>query len=143
MTIHQVSIFAENKPGSLARVTATLSKASVNIRATTIATSDTFGVISLIVDDPERACKALSDEGIMATQKKVIAVLIDDRPGGLDNLIQLLFREGINIGNAYGFVMESSKTAVFVVDTDEADRTEEVVAKGGFKMLSASDISAL
>ena len=143
MSIQQVSIFAENKPGSLAKVTSVLSAAKINIRATTIATSDTFGVISLIVDDAGRACQTLTDAGIMATLKNVIAVLIDDRPGGLDNLIQLLYKTKVNIGNAYGFVLESSKSAVFVVDVDPADKAEELITQGGFKMLSAAELAAL
>ena len=64
MVAYQLSIFAENKPGKLARVTGVLAKEKINIRATTIATADTFGVINLIVDDPRRAEKALSDAGM-------------------------------------------------------------------------------
>ena len=143
MIVKQLSIFAENKPGSLARVTAILSKTKINIRATTISTSDTFGVISLIVDNPEQACKALSDEGVMVTLKDVIAVLIDDRPGGLDRLVQLLYKEKINIVNAYGFVLDSAKSAVFVIDADPIDRAESLIEQGGFKMLSAQELSAV
>jgi len=122
MITRQISVFAENKPGSLARVTGILAREKINIRATTIATSDTFGVINLIVDDPDRAFKALAKEGVMATMKDVIAVVIDDRPGGLDKLTQCLFKENININNAYGFVLESWKTAVFVLDVDHKER---------------------
>ncbi len=143
MIVKQLSIFAENKPGSLARVTGILSKARINIRATTISTSDTFGVVGLIVDNPERACQALSDEGIMVTLKDVIAVLIDDRPGGLDQLVQLLYKENINVVNAYGFVLESSKTAVFVIDADPIDRAEKLIEQGGFKTLDARQLSAV
>ena len=143
MIVQQVSVFAENKPGSLAKVTAVLSKAKINIRATTIATSDTFGVISLIVDDPVRACKVLTDAGIMSTLKSVIAVLIEDSPGGLDALIQLLCKENVNIGNAYGFVLESSKSAVFVVDVDQAEKAQQIIAQGGFKMLGEKELAAL
>jgi len=143
MIVQQLSIFAENKPGSLARVTSILSRHKINIRATTISTSDTFGVVSLIVDDPERAGKVLSDEGLMVTLKDVIAVLIDDRPGGLDKLIQLLYQENINIGNAYGFVLESAQSAVFVVDVDQADRAEKLIEQAGFKMLDSKSLSAV
>jgi len=143
MIIRQLSIFAENRPGSLARVTGILRRENINIRATTISTSDTFGVINLIVDDPDRADEALKRAGLMVTLKNVIAVLIDDRPGGLDRLTQILFREKININNAYGFVLESLKTAVFVVDVDQMERAQAVIEKEGFKMLDMKTLASL
>lgn len=141
MIVQQLSIFAENKPGSLARMTSILSRQKINIRATTISTSDTFGVVSLIVDDPKRAHRALSEEGLMVTLKDVIAVVIDDRPGGLDKLVQLLYKEKVNIGNAYGFVLKSTDSAVFVVDVDQPERAEKLIEQGGFKMLDAEALS--
>jgi hypothetical protein len=143
MIIRQLSIFAENRPGSLARVTGILRRENINIRATTISTSDTFGVINLIVDDPDRADEPLRRAGLMVTLKNVIAVLIDDRPGGLDRLTQILFREKININNAYGFVLESLKTAVFVVDVDQMERAQAVIEKEGFKMLDMKTLASL
>ncbi len=143
MITRQISVFAENKPGSLARVTGILGREKINIRATTIATSDTFGVINLIVDDPDRAFKALTREGVMATMKDVIAVVIDDKPGGLDKLTQCLFKENININNAYGFVLESWKTAVFVLDVDQMEKTVEALKQKGFKMLDTDALSSL
>jgi len=143
MITHQLSVFAENKPGSLARVTAILAREKINIRATTIASSDTFGVINLIVDDPQRAQKALSKEGLMVTMKKVFAVVIEDKPGGLNKLTQCLYKEKININNAYGFVLESWKTAVFVVDVDQTEKTEQILKREGFKLLDEDALSAI
>lgn len=143
MITRQLSVFAENKPGSLARVTAILSREKINIRATTIASSDTFGVINLIVDDPERAQKALSKDGLMVTTKKVFAVVIEDKPGGLNKLTQCLHKENININNAYGFVLESWKTAVFVVDVDQIEKTEEILKRERFKLLDEEALSAI
>ncbi len=143
MITRQISIFAENKPGSLARVTSILAREKINIRATTIASSDTFGVINLIVDDPEKAVKALKKEGLMVTLKDVIAVVIDDKPGGLDKLIQVLFKEQINVNNAYGFVLESWKTAIFVVDVDQKEKAEKLLRSEGFKMLDENSLSAI
>ena len=124
MIVHQISVFAENKPGQLARLTRILGKEKVNIRATTIATTATFGVINLIVDDPQKAIQAIKKDGMMVTTKEVIAVIIEDKPGGLDRLTQLLFKENINVNNAYGFVLDSWKTAVFVVEVDDGQGPE-------------------
>lgn len=143
MITHQISVFAENKPGSLARVTSILAKEKINIRATTIATSDTFGVINLIVDDPQRAVRSLANEGLMVTLRDVIAVMIDDKPGGLDRLTQCLYREQINVNNAYGFVLESWKTAVFVVDVDQREKAEAVLKENGFTLLDEKFLAAI
>jgi hypothetical protein len=143
MIAYQLSVFAEDKPGKLAHVTSVLAKADISIRATTISTSDTFGVINLIVDEPKRAEKALTDAGMTVHLKSVLAVLIPDKPGGLDKLMQLLFKEGININNAYGFVLECSARAVFVVDVDQIEKTEKLVEKNGFKTLDTDSLSAI
>lgn len=139
----QLSIFAENKPGRLAAVTRVLAKEKINIRATTIATSDTFGVINLIVDEPERAGRALTAAGMTVTLNPVLAVVIPDQPGGLDKLTQLLLAEEINVNNAYGFVLESSKKAIFVVSVDQVERAEKLLEKKGFQTLDAESLSAI
>jgi hypothetical protein len=143
MSVHQISVFAENKPGQLARLTRILSRENVNIRATTIATTATFGVISLIVDDPPKAIEAIRKDGMMVTTKDVIAVVIDDRPGGLDRLTQLLLKEGINVNNAYGFVLDSRKTAVFVVEVDATEKAQALIEKAGFKTLDDASLSSV
>jgi hypothetical protein len=143
MIAQQLSIFAENKPGKLAAVTAVLAREKINIRATTISTSDTFGVISLIVDEPARAQAALTKAGMMVSLRNVLAVLIDDKPGGLDRLTQLLFKESININNAYGFVLESREKAVFVLDVDQIEKAVKIIEKHGFKTLDVEALSAI
>lgn len=143
MIAYQLSIFAENKPGKLAQVTSALAKEKVNIRATTISTSDTFGVINLIVDDPHRAREVLVKAGMTVHLREVLAVLIADQPGGLDMLTKLLEKEGMNINNAYGFVLESGKKAVFVVDVDQLERTEKLLEKHGFQTLDTDALSAV
>jgi hypothetical protein len=143
MITYQLSIFAENKPGRLAAVTQVLAREKINIRATTIATSDTFGVINLIVDDPPRAEAALTNAGMTVTLSRVLAVVIPDQPGGLDKLTQLLFAEGININNAYGFVLEGSRKAVFVVSVDQIEKAEKLLEKKGFQTLDAEALSAV
>ena len=143
MFANQLSIFAENKSGKLAHITGVLAKEKINIRATTIATADTFGIINLIVDDPKRAEKALSDAGMTVHLREVLAILIPDTPGGLDNLMQLLYQEGININNAYGFVLESSRKAVFVVDVDQMHKTEKLLDLKGFKTLDSESLSKM
>lgn len=143
MIAQQLSIFAENKPGKLAAVTSVLAREQISIRATTISTSDTFGVISLIVDDPKRAQAVLAQAGMMVRLRNVLAVLIDDRPGGLDRLTQLLYKENINVNNAYGFVLENREKAVFVVDVDQIEKAEKLIEANGFITLGADALSGV
>jgi hypothetical protein len=143
MIAYQISVFAENKPGRLAKVTAILAKEKINIRAISISTSDEFGVINLLVDNPKEGQKALAKEGLTASLKQVVAILIEDRPGGLDKLVQLLARENVNVENAYGFVLESWKRAVFVIEVDQIQRTQEILKEAGFETLNAEELSAV
>jgi hypothetical protein len=143
MIANQISIFAENKPGKLAAVTHILAQEGINIRATTISTSDTFGVINLIVDHPQKAREALTKAGMLAKLRQVLAVLIEDQPGGLDKLAQLLFNEGINVNNAYGFVLESHLKAVFVVDVDQLEKAERIIEDNGFKTIGPEILSVV
>ena len=143
MIAHQISIFAENKPGKLATVTRILAQEGINIRATTISTSDTFGVINLIVDNPAKAQDALTKAGMLVKLRPVLAVLIEDQPGGLDRLAKLLFQEGVNVNNAYGFVLESQIKAVFVVDVDQLEKAEKIMEDNGFKTLGPDALSVV
>lgn len=143
MIFYQLSIFAENKPGRLAAVTRILAEGKINIRATTISTSDTFGVINLIVDDPKRAEEELTKAGMTVTLSRVLAVVIPDQPGGLDRLTQLLLTENVNINNAYGFVLEGHRKAIFVVSVDQIEKAESLLDKNGFQTLDAGAFSAV
>ncbi|MFY9149407.1 MAG: ACT domain-containing protein [Smithellaceae bacterium] len=143
MIAYQLSVHAENKPGQLAGVTALLARAGISIRATTITTFGQTGIINLIVDEPKRAEKVLIQAGKTVYLKDVLAVLIPDRPGGLDRLMQLLYQEGININNAYGFVLECGEKAVFVVDVDRIEKTEKLLEKNKFETLDTEALSAV
>ncbi|MDD5475365.1 MAG: ACT domain-containing protein [Syntrophales bacterium] len=143
MVAYQLSIFAENKPGRLAKVTSLMAAGKINIRAITISSSDAFGVINMLVDEPDRAHKILTEAGLTVSLKPVVAVVIPDKPGGLDNLIQLLSREEINIENAYGFVLESWEKAVFVVEIDQIDKTVAVLEAEKFETLDTEALSAI
>lgn len=143
MISYQISIFAENKPGRLAKVTGILGREKINIRAITISSSDAFGVINIIADDPKRAKKVLTKEGLTVSLKEVVAVIIEDKPGGLDKLVQLLAENEINVENAYGFVLESWEKAVFVVDVDQMEKTQELLENAGFETLDADALAAV
>ncbi len=143
MIAHQLLIPAENKPGKLAEVTHILAGEKLNIRAITISSFGKEGFLNIIVEDPKAALKALEKAGISVSLKEIIAVLIDDRPGGLDSLAQILADNKINIENAYGFVLESFKQAIFVLDVQEIEKALKLIEKNGFKTLSSEYLSTI
>lgn len=143
MKAYQITVSAENKPGMLASITGPLNKEKINIRAISISSFGKSGFFNIITDDQEKALKTLRAKGLEATLKEIIAVLIDDRPGGLDKLIQLLAERKINADNAYGFVIESRKNAVFIIDTAQIQEALEIITKGGFKTLNSEALSSI
>ncbi|MGQ9630813.1 MAG: ACT domain-containing protein [bacterium] len=140
---HQIAVFAENKPGRIGRITGVLAEAGVNIRAITIASSGEYGVIKFLVDKPDAAQKALSEAGITARPKEIIAVLMEDRPGGLHKIAQVLERKNINIEDAYGFVIEDKKMAVLVIEVESILEAERIFQEAGLRTLRDEEIYAL
>lgn len=143
MKAYQLTIPVENKPGVLAQITSILARKKINIRSATISSFGDSGFINLIVDNPKLGQKVLDKEGVPVELKEVVAVLIEDRPGGLDKLLQILFVENINIENGYGFVIESRKNAVFILDINDLDRAKDLIKSSGFKTLTPQELSEI
>ncbi len=140
---HQISVFVENKPGRIERVTEILMKANVNIRAITVMGTFEYGVIKLLVDKPEIAYESLKSQGITAYKREILAVLMDDRPGGLHRIAKVFGERQINIEDAYGFVIEDKKRAVLVVDVGKMREAEKVLKEEGLTILSDEEIYSL
>jgi hypothetical protein len=140
---HQISVFVENKPGRIERVTEILMKADVNIRAITVTGTFEYGVIKLLVDKPDAAHQALSAQGISVHKREIIAILMDDRPGGLNRIAKIFGRKKINIDDAYGFVIQDKKRAVLVIDVGKIQEAETVLKEEGLTVLSDEEIYSL
>jgi hypothetical protein len=140
---HQISVFVENKPGRIERVTEILMKADVNIRAITVTGTFEYGVIKLLVDKPDAAHRALSAQGISVHKREIIAILMDDRPGGLNRIAKVFGRKKINIDDAYGFVIQDKKKAVLVIDVGKIQEAETVLKEEGLTVLSDEEIYSL
>jgi hypothetical protein len=133
---HQVSVFIENKPGRLEKICEVLSRSRVNIRAMTLATSSAgWGVLNLLVDQPQAAKDALCANGHPAALREIVVVEMPDRPGGLHQTLALLSQAGLNIENAYGTVLREGKAAILVVDVEKVKQAQEVFAKAGVQLL--------
>jgi len=140
---NQVNVFAQNQPGRLERLTEVLLEEGINIRAITISGSEDYGVIKLLVDDPGKAFEALQREGFSAFMKEVIAVVMDDRPGGLHSVCRVLGDSGVNVEDAYGFVFQDRKTAILVVEVDEIPEAEDILRAKGLEFLSDAELYSL
>lgn len=140
---YQVSVFAENKPGKIEKITDVLSKKDINIRAITISDSGDYGIIKLLLDRPEEGCEYLKESGITATLKEIVAVKIKDRPGGLHEIASILTEQNINVEDAYGFMVKSHEEAVFVFQVENTKKAENILTGKGFKILTGSELYLL
>jgi len=140
---HQISVFMENKPGRLERVTDLLTKAGVNIRAFTVSGTYEYGVMKFLVDQPDKAFEALRSQGIPANQREILAIIMDDRPGGLHRLAKFFGQRKLNIEDAYGFVIEDKKRAVLVVDVEKIGEAQKALQEEGMTILTDEEIYSL
>ena len=140
---HQISVFVENKPGRIERVTDILARAGVNIRAFTVMGTYEYGVMKFLVDKPDRGLEALKAQGISAHKREILAILMDDRPGGLNRLAKIFGQRKVNIEDAYGFVIEDKKRAVMVVDVEKISEAEGILKEEGIPTLTDEEIYAL
>jgi hypothetical protein len=140
---HQVSVFAENKPGKISRITEVLSRHSINIRAITISDSGDYGIIKLLLDKPQAGNEALQGEGIASTLKDIAAIKIDDSPGGLHSAASVLAREQINVEDAYGFTIREKNLAIFVFQVENVPLTEKILKAEGFEVISDNELYLL
>ena len=140
---HQVSVFVQNKPGRLERVTDAIARAKVSIRAFTVSGTYEYGVMKFLVDKPDKALEALTAQGIPAHKREILAVLMDDRPGGLYRIAKIFGQRKINIEDAYGFVIEDKKRAVLVLDVEKIAEAKRALKEEGLTTLSDQEIYSL
>ncbi len=143
MLIKQISVFIENKSGRLAEVTQILGQNAIDISALSVADTTDFGILRLIVNNPDKAEKVLKDNEFTVSSTNVIGIAVEDKPGGLSKALTLLEKQGIGIEYMYAFVGKSSDEALVIIRVDEADKAIGVLDKGGIKVLSSESVYKL
>ncbi len=143
MKVEQISIFLENKSGRLAEVTQLLAGAGVNIRALSLADTADFGILRLIVDQNDRAKRALMDGGFTVGKTEVLAVEVPDRPGGLSHILRTLDAARINVEYMYAFVQRSGDNALLIFRFDDLDHAIRVLTGADIHVLPGSEVYAL
>ncbi len=140
MKLEQLSIFLENRAGRLCEVTKVLSEAGVNIRALALADTSDFGILRLIVSDTEKAKHTLKEHGFTVGRTSVVAVEVEDKPGGLHRVLDVLSKEQINVEYMYAFVQQSKKNAVLIFRFDRTDQAIEVLKRANITVLSGDEL---
>jgi len=143
MKISQISVFLENKKGRLYEVCRLFGENGINIRALTIAENDEFGILRMVVNDPEKAIKVLKDNGIVAKQTEIIAVEVEDKPGGLAGILKALEDSNVNVEYMYGFVEKHTDKALMVFRFDNIDEAIKVLTKNNIKIVAKNDVIKL
>lgn len=140
MKIKQISVFLENKSGRLAAVTRLLAKLAINIRALSIADTSDFGILRLIVDQPDEAYKGLKEAGFTVSLTEVLGVEMPDRPGGLSSILEVMEQEGINIEYLYAFIGRAGKGAIVIFRVEEPDKAIQAMKSRGIYVLEVEKI---
>jgi hypothetical protein len=143
MKLKQISIFLENRKGRLWKALNILSGANINIRALSIADTSEFGILRMIVPEPELAKKNLEEANFVVKVNDVIAVSIRDEPGGLDSVLEALNKSDINVEYLYAFVEKKGENAIVVIRTEDIDAGIKALNDGGITMLSSEEVYIL
>ena len=143
MSLKQLTIFVENKQGTLVDITDILAKNNVNMRALSIADTQDFGILRLIVDNNEVATKALQDAGYLIKMTDVVGVKIGDQPGKLSKALEVLDEAKINMEYLYAFMARTEKHAYVVLRVADNDMAEKALEDAGFHMITDADVDKL
>ncbi len=142
MLIKQISIFIPNKKGSLSQLTDILIEHNIDIRAIAVFDTAEFGILRIVVDDPDRAVEILNREGIVAKVSKVIAVEPEDKPGSLNQIFSILRDADINIDYIYSFIMRKKEMPYIVLKVDQQEKAVEELTANGINVINKEEIYA-
>jgi len=135
MEVAQVSVFLENRSGGLVEVIDELARHAVDIKALSLADMADFGILRIIVDDPEETRRLLGAAGFTVDKTQVVAVEVPDRPGGLGETLHVLHRDGINVEYMYSAARRQGDRAIIIFRFDEIGRALAALRGAGVTVL--------
>jgi hypothetical protein len=138
--IKQVSVFLENKPGHARMVAEELKKANLNLRAISLADSEDFGILRMVVENPDKAYSVLKAAKHAVQETEVIAVEAPDQPGGLADVLETFEKCGVNIEYMYSVLERRSNKAVIILRVESIDEVIEKLKKQNVRLLSSSEV---
>jgi hypothetical protein len=140
MKLNQLSLFLENKPGALTRPCQLLAKAGLNILTLSMADTQQFGILRLVIREWEQAKKVLEEGGCVVKITEVVAIEVPDRPGGLVSILQLLEQAGISVEYMYAFTMKKENKGILVFRFDQPDTAIDILQKKGFNVVGGVEL---
>ena len=140
--IKQISVFAENKPARLEKMTEILKLANINIRAFTIAEAGDFGVLRMVVDKPDTAHRQLNEAGFTVSETDVLGVEMSDSPGALHEIAHILGSNNINVDYAYAFVTATQK-ALLIIRVDNISNAIVVLGNAGVALIGMKEVEMI
>ena len=140
MAIRQLSVFVENKQGSLHSITDALAKAGINLRSMCVADTSNYGIVRIIADEPEKAKSLLDAEGHAANVRLINAFAVPDQPGGLAKVLNLLEGRGVNIEYMYALITSEDGKAYSVMRTGNTEETDEILKANGIELLDEAKL---
>ena len=143
MAINQISVFLENKPGQLAEFTRLLEQNQIDMRALSIAETQDFGILRLIVDDPYDTVNVAKDAGYICAVTPVLAIEIPDKPGSLVKMLSALGEAGINVEYTYAFITRKKDVAYMVFRVNDPEKATRVLIKNQIRPIAQDDLSLL
>lgn len=143
MTVKQISVFVENKPGQLSEFTKLLEKHSIDIRALSIADTEDFGILRIIVDDSYKTVCVLKEANYVCSVTPVLAVEIPDRPGSLVRMLDILGDNGVNLEYSYAFITRKKDSAYMIFRVTDNEKAIEVLNRNGIRPICQDELSEL
>ena len=143
MLVKQVSIFVENKEGKIADVLKILAKENINISALSLADTTNFGILRLIVDDPKKAKNILQTEDMIVKINEILAVGINDQPGGLAKVLDILAKANVQIEYMYAFTGHNKEYATVVFKTNDIEKAYDCLKIKDIPLISAEEIKQI
>lgn len=140
MLIKQISVFVENKPGKLSEVIKEIGDCGIDIHALSIADATDFGVLRLIVNEPDKVKQILKEKGMVVKTNEVIAIVVEDKPGGLSSILENLKQKGIGIEYIYAFIGKNVNGANVVMKVDNPEAAIEALGKTDVEVIPAADL---
>jgi hypothetical protein len=140
MTLDQISVFVENRPGRLAEITEILAEAGTDIRAMSIADTQDFGILRLIVNGPDKAVRALKNHDCTVSVTPVLAVEISDKPGGLASVLRVLADGNVNVEYLYAFISRKENNAYVIFRVEDNESAIAVLGAKGISIVDSNQI---
>ncbi|QEN09393.1 ACT domain-containing protein [Oceanispirochaeta crateris] len=137
MKVKQISVFLENKNGRLAEVTRILAEKNISLRAMTIADTADFGILRIIVEQPDKCLELLKENNFTARVTEVIGVRLDDKPGALHDVMQVFEDNAVNIEYLYSTLMLMDDKVVIMFKVDDIDHGLDIIKKNGMEAITA------